>query len=133
MIRSIDYILWNDNKIEKEEGELMSRIFIFELPFNYTLYLSSTELLFWGLILCIVFVLIIKSFFMKVQGGREGLVGKSVVALDDFSRVGENYEGQVFCVGEIWSAKADIPIQKGYRSTVSSSEGLKLFINTKHK
>ena len=106
----------------------MSRIFIFKLPFDYTMYLSSTELYFWGAVLLIILILTIKSFFIKVQSGREGFAGQKTKALGDFSKNGEVYEGQVLCMGEIWAAKADYPIMKGDKSIVSSSIGLVLFL-----
>jgi len=107
----------------------MSRLFILELPYNYTIYLSQRELIFWILVTCVIFALIIKSFFVKVQGGREGLIGQNVAALNDFSREDDIYIGQVLCMGEIWTAKADFPIKKGTRLFVSSSEKLVLFLS----
>jgi len=108
----------------------MYKIFIFELPFDYTLRLSSMEILFMGVLLLIIFILTVKSFFIKVQGGSEGLVNQSVVALGDFSEKGEIYEGQVLCMGERWIARADFPVKKDDRLIVSYSEGLILFLNS---
>jgi len=110
----------------------VSRVYIFELPFDYTLYITSTELLFWGALLVIVFTLIIKSFFIKVQGGREGLVGQKAVALSDFTRADDKFAGQVQCMGEIWAAKSCFPMKKGNCSTVSQSEGLILSLCCKN-
>ena len=104
----------------------MSRVFVLELPYNNILFFSQRELMFWGIVLCVIIVLIIKSFFVKVQGGREGIIGQNTVALNDFSRNGDIYKGQVLCMGEIWTAKADFPIMKGSRSKVSGSEKLVL-------
>ncbi|MCL2767862.1 MAG: NfeD family protein [Synergistaceae bacterium] len=106
----------------------MSRIFIFQLPFDYTLRLTSTEMFFWGALLLIILVLSIKSLFVKVQGGSEGLVGQNVIALGDFSEKGESYEGQVLCMSEIWTAIADFQVKKGDRFMVSRSEGLTLYL-----
>ena len=108
----------------------MSRVYIFKLPFDYTLSLSTTELIVWGSVLLVVLVLIVKSFFIEVGGGREGLVGQSASAIDDFSEKDEFYEGNVMCMGEIWTAKANIPIKKGDRSIVFKSEGLILFLRS---
>jgi len=107
----------------------MYRIFTFELPYDYTLRLTSMELFFWGALLLIILVLSLKSFFVKVQGGSEGLVGQNVTALVDFSKIGETYEGQVLCMGEIWKAIADFQVSKGDRFMVSYSEGLTLFLS----
>jgi membrane-bound ClpP family serine protease len=95
------------------------------------MYFSSMELFFWGVVLLVVSILIIKSFFIRVQGGREGLVGKKASALAEFVRNGEVYEGKVICIGEIWSAKADFPVNKGENLVVSNSKGLVLFLNSK--
>lgn len=118
-------------KFEKE-GELVNRVYMFELPFDYTMYITSTELLFWGALIIIVVALVIKSFFIKVQGGREGLVNQKAVALADFSRVNDKYTGQVLCMGEIWAAKSCFPMKKGERSKVSHSEGMMLSLCCKH-
>ncbi|MCL2147160.1 MAG: hypothetical protein FWH52_05065 [Synergistaceae bacterium] len=107
----------------------MSRVFVLKLPFDYTMYLSSMELyILSAVLLLIILFLTIKSFFLKVQGGREGVAGQKTKALGDFSKNGEVYEGQVFCMGEIWNAKADYPIMKGDSSIVSYSEALVLYI-----
>ena len=107
----------------------MYRIFTFELPFDYILRLTLMELFFWGALLLIILLLTAKSFFVKVQGGREGLIGQSVVALGDFPRKGEAYEGLVLCMGEIWAARAAFPVMKDDRLKVSSCEGLVLFLS----
>ena len=107
----------------------MKKVFVFELPFDYTLNLTTMELLFWGLVILVILIFTIKSFFLEVRGGREGLSGQSVVALEDFLRKDEIYEGKVQCMGEIWIARADFSLKKGDRSIVSKSEGLILFLN----
>jgi len=107
----------------------MNRIFTFELPFDYAFYLTPKELFFWGALLLVVIVLIVKSFFIKVQGGREGLANQKVVVLSDFSMKNEKYEGQVLCMGEIWNGRSDFPLKKGDRSVVSYSKGLMLFLS----
>ena len=107
----------------------MSRVFIFELPFEYTMYFSMKELIFWGALFLLILLLTAKSFFIKVQGGREGIIGQSVIALGDFPEKGEAYEGQVLCMGEIWAARAEYPVKKDDRLMVSSCEGLMLFLN----
>jgi membrane-bound ClpP family serine protease len=114
---------------ERREDEFMSRIYVFKLPYDYTLNLSTTELIIYGLLTLVILVLIIKSFFIEVSGGREGLAGQTVSAIDDFSGKGEVYEGNVICMGELWTAKADFPIKKGDRSIVSKSEALILFLS----
>jgi membrane-bound ClpP family serine protease len=96
------------------------------------MYWSVAELFFWGTVLLIILVLTIKSFFVRVQCGREGLVGKKTSALADFSKKGKVYEGQVLCMGEIWAAKADFPVSKGENFFVYHSEGLVLFLNNEH-
>ena len=106
----------------------MSEIFIFQLPFNYTMYLSLTELYMIGALLLIIIVLTVKSFFLKVQSGREGFAGQKAKALGNFLKNGGVYEGQVLCMGEIWNAKADYPIMKGEKLIVCCSKGLVLFI-----
>ena len=109
----------------------MNRIYAFDLPFDYTLFLTQNELFFWGVVLFIIFALIVKSFFTEVRGGREGMSGQKVAALGDFAKNGENYKGLVLCMGEIWSAKADFPMKKGDRSAVFDSIGLVLFLSKK--
>ena len=112
----------------------MSRVFTFELPFEYTFYITQGQLFFWVSVLSvvslIVIVLSIKSFFAKVQGGYDGIIGQNVVALADFSEKGGRYEGQVLCLGERWIAVTDFPVKKDERLMVSHSEGLTLFLNS---
>jgi len=107
----------------------MKKVFVFDLPFDYTLSLSLMELSLLIFVVLVVLVLIVKSYFIEVQGGREGLIGQNVVALDDFTEKDEFYEGKVQCMGEIWIARADFSIKKGDRLIVSKSEGLVLFLN----
>jgi len=107
----------------------MYRVYIIELPFEYTLNLTTTDLILGGALLLFILMLTVKSFFIKVQGGSEGLVNQRVVALGDFLGKGEIFEGQVLCMGERWIARADFPVKKDDCLFVSHSEGLILFLN----
>lgn len=59
----------------------------------------------------------------KVSTGKEGLVGEAGIAQTDL-----NPRGKVFLHGEIWSATADQPIEKGSAIRVVRVEGMELFV-----
>ena len=67
----------------------------------------------------------IETHRSKIKTGKEGLIGETAVALDDFDK-----KGKVFCHGEIWAAyniNADT-IKKDQEVTVVRVEGLRLYI-----
>lgn len=109
----------------------VGRVFVFEIPFLDSFYLTQYELIFWGSLVVLLLFLLVKSAFVRVQGGREGLVGQKVHVLEDFELSDGAYQGQVLCMGEIWSAKTDKALKKGEHSSVASSEGLVLVLSDK--
>ncbi len=58
----------------------------------------------------------------KAASGREGMVGKKAVALEDFL----NGRGKVFYHGEIWSAVSETPVMKNSEVEIKGISGLEL-------
>lgn len=106
----------------------MSRIFVLELPFGYEMYFTFWEMALCMFFLLLVVVLVLKSAFSRVKSGREALVGQRVEILDNFLLKDGKYEGQVSCMGEIWTARSKTPRVFGEFAKVTGSEGLTLFI-----
>ncbi len=71
-------------------------------------------------------LLIVRIRRRAVVSGREGLLGESAEALEDFAA-----EGSVFVHGERWSARSSVPIKKGQRLRITAISGLTLEVAPK--
>ncbi len=89
-----------------------------------------------GVILVIIFLvalvvlviwLIIKSTRLKTVSGREGMIGKTGHAVDDFLKG----NGQVRIHGEIWQAESRESILKGDHVEVTGLDNLVLTVRKK--
>ncbi|WP_150304687.1 NfeD family protein [Pseudomonas saliphila] len=60
--------------------------------------------------------------------GTDRLINEQGVALDDFSRVGERYQGYIQVGGERWKAVSQSPIQTGQPVSIARVEGLTLHL-----
>lgn len=68
--------------------------------------------------------LLFKSRRVPVVSGREGLIGATGVALEDFTDT-----GMIRIHSEIWRARGDSPVSKEQRVTVTGLDGLTLLIS----
>lgn len=106
----------------------LHRMFILHLPFGVDMLISLTELIVLAALLALFTVLIIKSVFIGVKGGREGLEGQTASVTDDFL----DGTGRVMCMGELWRAKTagmgGASLQKGERVRVVDSDGMTLIV-----
>jgi membrane-bound serine protease (ClpP class) len=66
-----------------------------------------------------------KALRQRQVSGREGLLGETVVALEDFEQ-----SGSVLAQGEHWQAQADSPVSKGQKLNVAGLDGLVLKVTT---
>lgn len=73
------------------------------------------------------FFVVVRSVVLAHRGpvttGMQGLVGKTGVAIRDFSA-----DGKVFVHGEIWNAASEDEIKRDDKVTVVGSEGMTLFV-----
>lgn len=107
----------------------MARVFVLELPFDYSLYFTTNQLLMIGGVALFVLVLVCNALLLKVRSGREALKGQCVKAVEDFAFKEGKYQGQVICMGEIWNAQSGTTqLKKGEHATVSSSKKLLLIL-----
>lgn len=76
-----------------------------------------------ALILALMVVMFARSRRAHVETGHEGLIGRECIALDDFER-----EGRVWLHGESWQAVSDTPVLRDQPLTVTSVDGLTVFV-----
>ena len=62
-----------------------------------------------------------KAYQRRQVSGKEGLLGDTVVALEDFEQA-----GSVLAQGEHWQAQSDSPVKKGQKLNVTGLDGLVL-------
>ncbi|QIB49848.1 nodulation protein NfeD [Pseudomonas sp. OIL-1] len=60
--------------------------------------------------------------------GTDRLINETGVALNDFSREGQNYCGYIRAGGERWKAVSTLPVQAGQTVTIARVEGLTLHL-----
>ena len=65
----------------------------------------------------------IKARARTVVTGREGMIGATAEAMEDFER-----EGLVWAFGERWHARSDVPVHKGDKLRVTAVDGLILSV-----
>ena len=74
-----------------------------------------------------LFVFVVGAAFKartgRVRTGREGMIGGHAEVLDDFDGL-----GRVRAFGEIWQARAEIPLRRGSAVRVSGVDGLVLSV-----
>ncbi|MDR9499788.1 MAG: nodulation protein NfeD [Hydrogenovibrio sp.] len=66
-----------------------------------------------------------KAYQRQQVSGKEGLLGDTVVALEDFEQA-----GSVLAQGEHWQAQSDSPVKKGQKLNVTGLDGLVLKVTT---
>lgn len=71
-----------------------------------------------------VYFLMIQSMHRPVVSGREGMIGESAEALEDFDS-----RGRVSYGAEIWNALTSGPIRKGQRVRITAVRGLWLSVS----
>jgi membrane-bound serine protease (ClpP class) len=59
----------------------------------------------------------------KADTGKEGLIGMHAIVKEEL-----DLTGQVFVRGEYWTARSDVPVQKGGQVTIVGIEGLTLIV-----
>lgn len=82
--------------------------------------------LFLGFLVLLIY-LGIKSQFMKVSTGTEGLIGKNAIAITRIDEKG----GKIFIHGEIWYAVSDTTIKKGESVIVRKADDMEIFVEPK--
>ena len=81
-----------------------------------------------GLITAFLIASVVKAQRRRILTGGEGMLGMPAVARVDFLTNEDEYTGQVFVQGEIWTARSNRPVASGQAVRVQSRQGLTLLV-----